>query len=82
MGKKSDIDKLMDLILEVANEKELNAAHSGSMYDYGASSMREQVRFYRLGQRNELPKEWEHYRHKLDPEWQEFQRLQKKFGDR
>lgn len=82
MEKKMDIDKLMDLVLEEANDKESIAAHSGDWNDGGASNLRNQVYFYRLGQQNKVPKEWMRHADKLDPEWQELQRLQKKFGKR
>lgn len=82
MEKKIDIEKLMDLVLEEADDKESIAAHSGSWNDGGASNLRNQVYFYRLGQKNVTPKEWMRYVNQLDPEWQELQRLQKKFGKR
>lgn len=76
----TDLDRLFDAIDKEADRRELNAAHAGERGDYGASKLREQVRFFRLGMKGEIPTEWEKYEKLLDPEYAEWQRLNKKFG--
>lgn len=74
----------MFLLIEAdAVEKETSAAYDGQRGDNGASKLREQVKFFKAGQIGNVPSVWQKYyvnaKHKLDPEWTEFQRLQKKF---
>lgn len=75
-----NIDKLLVRIIQEANALEHNAGLSGSMGDDGASRLREQVKFYRYGIEGTLPSEWEKFQLEFDPEYQEWLRLNQKFG--
>ena len=80
---KGNIDKLIKIVLDDAEDKRTSAAFSGEFGDGGASRLEDQVRFYRLGQSGTTPPEWEEkYGHLLDDEWKEYQRLKEKFGGR
>lgn len=76
---KVDIEAVKGLVLEEATNKEKNASYSGTMGDGGGDRLREQVRFYQMGQNGEIPDEWKQQVEQLDPEWKEFQRLKQKF---
>ena len=77
-----DIDRVIDLVHQDAKRMAENAGYSGAMNDGGASVLENQVRFYLMGRSGEMPDEWKQYANKLDPEYAEWQRLQKKFGAR
>ena len=74
-----EIPKIMDLVLKEANSRENAAAHNGERSDGGATTLRQQVYFYQMGLQGRVPKEWEKYRQQLDPEYQEYLRLKRKF---
>lgn len=74
-----DIQKLINLVLADAKKSREDAGYSGRMDDGGASRLEDQVKFYNYGRNGATPPEWEHYEKQLDPEFQEYQRLKKKF---
>lgn len=74
-------DYIEAIIAEVHKKADCIDYEAGQM---GRSSntgdrMRQQVRFYRMGQNKEIPKEWKEFEKKFDPEWGEYQRLKDKF---
>ena len=80
MADKQQIERLKQVILEVAGNKRDYAGHGGRMDDGGAARLEDQVRFFTLGQQGDIPVEWSEYEKYLDPEWEEYQRLKGKFG--
>lgn len=82
MSSKIDVEKLMNLVLKAAESARMDAGYGGRHDDGGASHMEAQVRFYRLGQRNEIPDEWKTFANQLDPEYETFLRLKEKFRDK
>lgn len=76
---KKDIDAIIELILDDADDKEDSAKYAGAMSDYGAKQLREQVEFYNYGRKGIVPTEWKKYEMRLDVEYQEYLRLKKKF---
>ena len=79
---RTNVDKLIDLVLRDADRKELGASQRGAMGDDGASRLREQVKFYNYGRKQEMPVEWADYEAQLDEEYEEYLRLKKKFKNR
>lgn len=77
-----DIEEIIKLVLKDADDKKQRAGYAGAMSDYGASNLRNQVKFYDLGRKGILPTEWEKYANQTDVEYQEYIRLKKKFEDR
>ena len=74
--------RLIAKILEVAKQLREDAAYNGSWTDGGASRLEEQVRFFQAGGGSgPIPAEWKQYEKLIDPEYSEFQRLKKKFGE-
>lgn len=80
-GPRQTIDKLKALVRE---ESEKLTASAGGRIESSSLAMllAEQVKFYEYGQSDIIPPEWESYRAKLDPEWDEYQRLRAKFEGR
>lgn len=79
-NKYPNIDKIIKAVLAEANDAEHNACMMGAHHDGGAGTMRNQVLFYKAGMEGTLPKSWKKHEQKLDPEYEEYLRLQKKFG--
>lgn len=81
-----DIEKIMELVLEDATKKADDAGYGGRWDDGGASTLREQVEFYRCGMKGEIPTEWREYVKKIkkisDPEYAEYLRLKEKFKNK
>lgn len=75
-----NVDELIKLALKNAHNRRENAGFSGLHHDDGASLIESNVKFYNYGRAGQIPPEWEEYQKLLDPEYQEFLRLQKKFG--
>ena len=75
-----DIEKIIQIILADANRRREDAGYSGRYDDGGADITEAEVKFYRYGLENKFPHEWEKYKLVLDPEYQEYQRLARKFG--
>lgn len=73
------IDKIIEEIMKDCETKRTNAAYSGSYGDNGASDLEKQIKFYQYGRKGIIPPEWKQYENKIDPEYQEFLRLKKKF---
>lgn len=78
MEENVDVNKIMELILAEAERRELSTA--GVRGDNGAMQLRDQVFFYQKGMHGEMPTAWKKYEKMLDPEYAEWQRLNKKFG--
>jgi hypothetical protein len=74
------MQKLMDLISMEAKNRRESAGYNGRMDDGGASVLEAQVRFYKLGMEGKFPDEWQEFEKQLDPEYQEYIRLRRKFG--
>lgn len=74
-----EIEKVMEIVLQEADERQRAAGHNGERGDGGASMLRQQVKFYKMGMAGHVPIEWEKYKQKLDPEWKEYLRLKEKF---
>lgn len=74
------IKQIIEVIKEEAHERKMGAAFNGERSDGGASILENQIRFYLLGQKGEVPPEWKKYEHKIDPEYREYMRLKEKFG--
>ena len=79
------IDDLMRLIMQEAAEREILAGQSGSISDGGASKLRDQVLFYKLGRKNEMPSSWQQFlvqlKKEADLEYPEYLRLKEKFKE-
>jgi len=80
MKNEVDVEKLIALVLKEADERELSAGYGGHMHDGGAGALRDHVKYFRLGQAGIIPSEWEVYKKQLDPEYQQYLELRKKFG--
>jgi hypothetical protein len=76
----SKIERLISIVLNAAHSAREGAGYGGRWDDGGASHMEDQVKFYRYGQQSIVPPEWKEYEKLLDPEYQEYVRLQQKFG--
>ncbi len=78
-----DLDRLCIRILKHANEQKEMAGQSGSMTDFGASRLVDEVAIFQSGRRGEVPEKWQEYAEAMDretdPEYAEYQRLAKKF---
>ena len=79
-GHRELLDKLMQKVLEDAADRRVGAGQSGSFGDGGATTLEEQVKFFRYGLSASVPQEWEPYKKQLDPEYIEYLRLKRKFG--
>jgi hypothetical protein len=70
-------------LLEDAYQRYQNAGYSGSHHDGGSSDLLRSIEAYVHGWFKVLPREWARIqlrlRHQQDPEWEEYQRLKKKF---
>ena len=74
------IHKLFEIVLAEAAQAEENAAFNGGMGDRDASRLRDQVKFYKYGMNCSIPSEWKSYEVQLDPEYEKYLELKKKFG--
>lgn len=83
---KIDINKVIDLVLEASYERRDAAGMDGRWDDGGASNARAQVDYYRWGMAGIIPPDWQKYADQIeaasDPEYEIYQRLKTKFGDR
>jgi|GEM_PF-2093496 len=83
MEREKLIEAIMAMVLREAEERRTDAGYKDKWDDGGASILEAQVKFYKHGQRGEIPAEWKEHAHtvenKSDPEWAEYQRLHKKF---
>lgn len=74
-----DVKKLTEIILKATARKEDDAGYEGGMNDGGASRLREQVKFFMYGFNLVVPPEWREFQVQLDPEYQKYLELKKKF---
>lgn len=74
------INDLIAVVLRAAHKRREDAGYEGRSSDGGARELEEQVKFYNYGRAGAVPEEWKQYANQLDPEYQEFLRLQQKFG--
>lgn len=79
MAKEIDIEDLKQAVLDEAESRRLNAGYAGRMDDGGARLLKDQVKYYSLGQMGKIPEEWMKFATKLDPEYELYQRLKNKF---
>lgn len=75
-----NVDELIKIVLKDADKKQDDAGYGGHHHDGGAAHQRDCVKFYNYGRAGKIPPDWDQYTKQLDPEYQEFLRLQKKFG--
>lgn len=75
-----DIKKLTEIILKNAKRCEEDAGFGGRMDDGGAQRLRDQVKFFMYGYEMITPPEWKSYQVQLDPEYEKYLELKKKFG--
>lgn len=75
-----DIKKLIEIILKDAKLREENAGLEGGMHDGGSGRLRDQVKFFMYGYEMIIPPEWKQYHNELDPEYEKYLELKKKFG--
>lgn len=84
MTSKQIIDSALNLYHNEARQCESDAGHSGSFTDGGCSRMLGLIAAYNCGRNNQIPDWLEPYiveaNNLLDPEYQTYIRLQKKFG--
>ncbi len=77
-------ERIAATALRAAESKAENAAREGQHHDHGASRIRNIVEAWNAGLAGKVPPLLEHYAkiadQEADPEWSEFQRLQRKFG--
>ena len=76
-------DKDLALILKEVEEFIKGRREDGRMADRDGRETRNfeiQLKFYRYGMQKVVPEEWKFITVKLDPEWKEYERLKKKFG--
>jgi len=83
--KPMDIEKVIAAVLAEARKVREDAGYGGRMDDGGASKLEDQVNYYRYGMTRTLPPDWgtfaEQVEREEDPEYAEYLRLQKKFGE-
>jgi hypothetical protein len=55
------IEQIMDFVLKGAETSREDASYGERWDDGGASRLEDQVRFYKMGMKNEIPKDWEKF---------------------
>lgn len=78
-NKPVSIEALKCAVLQEAEARRDSAGHNGRMDDGGAGWLENQVKFYTYGQNGEIPEEWNKIAQTLDPEYETYQRLKRKF---
>jgi len=76
---RSEMEQLIKIVKSAADNAEKNAAYGGQMNDGEASKIRTQAYFYEYGMELIMPKEWEEYEKEMDPEYNKYLELKKKF---
>ena len=70
-------------LLQLAQKKRENAGFAGSMGDGGASRIEIEIEVYEAGVAGEVPntwkKEYKEFSNKLDPQYEEYLELKKRF---
>lgn len=68
----------------IATEKRNNAAYAGSWGNNGASDIEEKIKTWHAGIEGKIPESlnslWNDYQNSIDPEYQKYLELQKRFG--
>lgn len=77
-----NVDELIKLVLKDAHNRRESAGYSGRMDDGGARQTESEVKFYNYGRAGKVPPEWATFESQLDPEYQEYERLKQKFGNK
>ena len=77
---KVNVDEVIELIFKDAEKMERNANANGDTAYAETQRMKEQISFYNYGRNQVIPPEWKKYADQLDDEYQEYLRLEKKFG--
>lgn len=81
-----ELAEIMERVEMEADRVEENAAFGGESHDGGAAVLRDGVNMFRLGMNRRLPAAWlpfaEQIKQEQDPEWENYLRLKKKFGDK
>lgn len=77
----SNIEEIIKIVLKAAYNKREGAGYAGERGDRGASILETQVEFYRYGMQGVVPPDWEKYEKKLDPEYETYLKLKRKFED-
>lgn len=76
---------IVDVVSNESDDKELIAAMSGAAGDGGASRMRDKLRYWTAGLRNEVPDEYQEivrqFEKEQDPEYAQYLKLKKKFEE-
>jgi hypothetical protein len=76
------VNLLIKQVLLAAKKTRDDAGYSGRHDDGGASRMEAEVLFYKYGRNGTIPPEWKKYEVELDPEYEQYQRLKQKFGNK
>lgn len=61
MSNKYNIEQIMEFVLQEAEKRRNSAGMDGSWSDGGASILRAQVEYYKLGMEGEVPPDWEKF---------------------
>lgn len=77
-----DQQRLIDLALKDAAAKRENAGYNGERSDGGASIIEGKVEAWKAGLEGQTPSWMKKYEQQIDPEWETYLRLQKKFGNK
>lgn len=75
----NNIEKIIELILKDADEKDKGGIDTGERSIYIASKLRNDVKFYQYGLQGIIPPEWIKYEKQTDEEYEEYLRLKNKF---
>jgi len=75
-------NKLVSIVLARAQSQRESAGLNGDWSDGGASKLETQARFYSMGVQRMIPPEWESYSKEMDPEYDHYLRLKKKFEEK
>lgn len=83
--KKDLIAFIVDAVSKESDDKERTALISGAAGDGGASRMRDKLRYWTAGLRNEVPDEYQEivrqFEKEQDPEYAQYLKLKKKFEE-
>jgi len=90
MQKSTKLQTLIALVLAAAEKRREDAGYSGHASDGGARELELQVKFFNygwdaasnIGLASSTPNEWKEFEIQLDPDYAQYQKLKKKFGDR
>jgi hypothetical protein len=68
----------------IAQGKREDAGYAGSWSDNGAREMEENIKTWHAGLEGKIPESlketWKNYQNSIDPEYQKYQELKKRFG--